>query len=217
MNPVTTENKTRRINCTSEIDVCLWGEGRVSSSFRHCMYGFSEWSCKAFHLKCVHVSYLPCVQTGAVHFVFIYVLTLIILGEEYELWSCLISVLEMGILKVPVYFLKAFQVYTARKMEKVKEDIVYIDKYKQKKGKAVPQHTPWRRRGEKRYSSCSFLTSALDGSEWSASRPGPGKGPPVRIGQEAGWAPEPVWTQRLEENTLCLHRDRTCIARTSSP
>jgi hypothetical protein len=36
------------------------------------------------------------------------------------------------------------------------------------------------------------------GGEWSASRPGralaPGKGPPVPIGQEAGWAPEPVWT-----------------------
>jgi hypothetical protein len=32
--------------------------------------------------------------------------------------------------------------------------------------------------------------------EWSESRPGralpPGKGPPVPIGQEAGWAPEPV-------------------------
>jgi hypothetical protein len=26
--------------------------------------------------------------------------------------------------------------------------------------------------GERRYSSYSFLTSALDGSEWSASRPG---------------------------------------------
>jgi hypothetical protein len=24
----------------------------------------------------------------------------------------------------------------------------------------------------------------------------PGKGPPVPIVQEAGWAPEPVWTQR---------------------
>jgi hypothetical protein len=38
--------------------------------------------------------------------------------------------------------------------------------------------------------------------EWSASRPGryaPGKGPPVLIGQEVGWAPELVWTQRLEE------------------
>jgi hypothetical protein len=59
---------------------------------------------------------------------------------------------------------------------------------------------------ERRYSSYSFSTSELDGSEWSASRPGralaPGKGPPVPIVQEAGWAPEPVWTQRLEEKIL---------------
>jgi hypothetical protein len=31
---------------------------------------------------------------------------------------------------------------------------------------------PWRRRGERRYSSYSFTTLALDGGEWSASRPG---------------------------------------------
>jgi hypothetical protein len=53
--------------------------------------------------------------------------------------------------------------------------------------------------GERRYSSYSFSTSELDGIEWSASRQGralpSGKGPPVPIGQEAGWAPEPVWTQ----------------------
>jgi hypothetical protein len=57
--------------------------------------------------------------------------------------------------------------------------------------------------GERRYSSYSYLTSALDGGEWLASRHGralpPGKGPPVPIGQEAAWAPEPVWTQRLEK------------------
>jgi hypothetical protein len=62
--------------------------------------------------------------------------------------------------------------------------------------------------GERRYSSYSFLTSALDGGEWSASRLGralpPGKGPPVPIVQEAGWAPEPVWTQRFEEKSLPL-------------
>jgi hypothetical protein len=50
------------------------------------------------------------------------------------------------------------------------------------------------------YSSYSFLISALDGGEWSASRPGralpPVKGPPVPIVQEAEWTPEPVWTQR---------------------
>jgi hypothetical protein len=34
----------------------------------------------------------------------------------------------------------------------------------------------------------------------------PGKGPPVSIVQEAGWAPEPVWTQRLEEKSFRLFR-----------
>jgi hypothetical protein len=71
------------------------------------------------------------------------------------------------------------------------------------------------------YSSYSFSTSALDGGEWSASRPGralpPGKGPPVPIGQEAGWAPEPVWIQRLEEKSFAPTGDRTPIARSSSP
>jgi hypothetical protein len=49
--------------------------------------------------------------------------------------------------------------------------------------------------GERRYSFYSFLTSTLDGGEWSASRPGralpSGKEPPVLIVQEAGWSPEP--------------------------
>jgi hypothetical protein len=71
------------------------------------------------------------------------------------------------------------------------------------KSKAVPLHAMEALGGESRYSSYSFTTSALDGGEWSASGPGralpPGKGPPVPIVQEAGWAPEPVWTQRLEE------------------
>jgi hypothetical protein len=64
--------------------------------------------------------------------------------------------------------------------------------------------------GERRYSCYSFSTSALDGGEWSVSLFGralpPGKGPPVPIGQEAGWAPEPVWTQRLEEKSFRLCR-----------
>jgi hypothetical protein len=61
----------------------------------------------------------------------------------------------------------------------------------------------------------------LDGGEWSASRPGrdlpPGKGPPVPIVQEVGWAPEPVWTQRLEEKSFAPAGDRTPISRSSSP
>jgi hypothetical protein len=58
----------------------------------------------------------------------------------------------------------------------------------------------------------SFTTSALDGGEWSASRPGralpPEKGPP---GKETVWAPEPVWTQRLEEKSFAPAGDRTPV------
>jgi hypothetical protein len=53
----------------------------------------------------------------------------------------------------------------------------------------------------------------------SASHPGrslaPGEVPLVLIVQEAGWAPEPVWTQRLEEKyfRLCrwLNLDRPVV------
>jgi hypothetical protein len=49
-----------------------------------------------------------------------------------------------------------------------------------------------------------FLTSALAGCEWPASRPAhfiPGKETPVLIGWEVGWTPEPVWTiWRREKN-----------------
>jgi hypothetical protein len=59
-------------------------------------------------------------------------------------------------------------------------------------------------------SSYSPMTSALYGGKWSASRPGrtlpPGKGPSVPIVQEAGWALEPVGTQRLEEKSFRLCR-----------
>jgi hypothetical protein len=67
--------------------------------------------------------------------------------------------------------------------------------------------------GERRCSSYSLLTSALQGAEWSASLPGralpPDKEPPVPIVQEAGWAPEPVWMQRLEEKTSACVGDWT--------
>jgi hypothetical protein len=36
----------------------------------------------------------------------------------------------------------------------------------------------------------------------SGQRHAPGKVPPVPIVQKAGWAPEPVWTQKLEEKSL---------------
>jgi hypothetical protein len=34
----------------------------------------------------------------------------------------------------------------------------------------------------------------------------PEKGPPIPIGQEAGWAPEPIWTQRIEEISFASRR-----------
>jgi hypothetical protein len=67
----------------------------------------------------------------------------------------------------------------------------------------------------RRYSSYSFLTLALDRGEWSASRPSralpPGSRPPIPIGQEAGWAPEPIWTQRLEEKSSAFVGGRTPV------
>jgi hypothetical protein len=64
--------------------------------------------------------------------------------------------------------------------------------------------------GEGGIDPTQFLTSALDGGERSASRPGralpAGKGPPVPIVQEAGWASETVWTQEVTGKILCLCR-----------
>jgi hypothetical protein len=37
----------------------------------------------------------------------------------------------------------------------------------------------------------------------------PGKGPAIPIAQDAGWAPWPVWTQRLEEKSFGSAWDRT--------
>jgi hypothetical protein len=69
-------------------------------------------------------------------------------------------------------------------------------------------NTPMEAQGERMYSSYSLTNSAIDGGEWSASRPGralpPEEGSPVLIVQEAGWAPDTVWTQRLEENSFRL-------------
>jgi hypothetical protein len=69
---------------------------------------------------------------------------------------------------------------------------------------------PWWHMWGEEYSPYSYLTSALDGGEWSASRPGRAL-PPVPIGQEAGWAPEPVWTQRLEGKPSASVGDRTSV------
>jgi hypothetical protein len=39
----------------------------------------------------------------------------------------------------------------------------------------------------------------------------PGKGPPLSTGQEAGWASELIWTQRLEEKYFASAGDRTPV------
>jgi hypothetical protein len=54
--------------------------------------------------------------------------------------------------------------------------------------------------------------------DWSALRPGRAlpseKGTLVAIGEEAGWQPEPVWKDRLEEkSSLASAGDRTSIVR----
>jgi hypothetical protein len=45
----------------------------------------------------------------------------------------------------------------------------------------------------------------------------PGERTPVPVVQEAGWAPEPVWTQRLKEKSFPSAGNRTPIAQPSSP
>jgi hypothetical protein len=73
------------------------------------------------------------------------------------------------------------------------------------KSKAVPLHDIKARGGEDIYLLLIHDLGIRRG-EWSASRPGralpPGKGPPVPIVPEAGWAPEPVWTQRIEKKSF---------------
>jgi hypothetical protein len=74
----------------------------------------------------------------------------------------------------------------------------------------LSHYTPRRHLGEKRYSSYSFSTSALDGDEWSASRPGralaPGLGHRYPLYRRLG-GPQLVWTQRLEEKSFRLCRE----------
>jgi hypothetical protein len=64
----------------------------------------------------------------------------------------------------------------------------------------LSHYMPWRWLWERRYSSYSFLTSALN---WvSGQCHAPGKEPLVPTVQKTGWSPEPVWTQRLEEKSF---------------
>jgi hypothetical protein len=97
-------------------------------------------------------------------------------------------------------------------------ETIYTETYTKQSSPSTRHGGAW---GERRYSSYSLSTSALDGGEWSASRHGralpPGKGPPVPIVQEAGRAPEPVWTQRLEEKSSAPAGDRTPVVQAVQP
>jgi hypothetical protein len=78
-----------------------------------------------------------------------------------------------------------------------------------KNTKAVPLHAT-KVLGARMYSSYSSSTLALEGDEWSASRPGRAvasrKENPVPTVQETGLAPELVWTQRLQDKSIRLCR-----------
>jgi hypothetical protein len=69
---------------------------------------------------------------------------------------------------------------------------------------------------ERRYSSYSFKTSAVDGVNDQRHAPAAfypqGKDTHTHW-KEAGWAPEQVWTQRLEEKSIASAGDPTSIAR----
>jgi hypothetical protein len=61
---------------------------------------------------------------------------------------------------------------------------------------------------ERMYTSYSLTILALDGDDGQRHAPAAlyprGEDSLVAIGQEAGWAPEPVWVQRLGEKSSCL-------------
>jgi hypothetical protein len=72
--------------------------------------------------------------------------------------------------------------------------------------------------GERKYSSYPILTSALDGISGQRHAPAalyPAKEPPVPTVQEAGWASEPVWTQRPEEKTITSAGDRNPVVQSA--
>jgi hypothetical protein len=90
--------------------------------------------------------------------------------------------------------------------------VTHIGYYSKSKSKAVPL-PPCRQQGGEEYSSYSFLNPALDdvsGQRQARAELYPlGKDPLVPIVQEAGLAPEPVWTQRLDEKWLSSAGDQT--------
>jgi hypothetical protein len=83
------------------------------------------------------------------------------------------------------------------------------------KSKAVPLHREgvW---GERKYSSCSFSTSALDGGEWSASRPG-ARTPRYSLYRRLGGPQSRSEPRGERKNPFVSAGERNSIARSSSP
>jgi hypothetical protein len=116
----------------------------------------------------------------------------------------------------------AFSVYSWTTFRSIRQlttrhNVVCYSPFKLK----LSHYTPRRRLGRKTNRSYTYSTSALDGGEWSASLPGTalslGKGPPVPIVQEAGWAPELVWTQRVQEKSFGVCRGSNLVRPGYSP
>jgi hypothetical protein len=85
------------------------------------------------------------------------------------------------------------------------EPIIADDKVE---SKVVPLRPIEAHLDDRRYSSCSFLTSALEGGEWSASRPGPRFTPGERAPGThctGGWVgPRAGMDTEGREKILCL-------------
>jgi hypothetical protein len=95
---------------------------------------------------------------------------------------------------------------TDSKQQNMRKKAISITGFSIKENKELSRYHNVGVKREMRYSSYSFLTSTLYGGEWLASRHLLVLAP-VPIVQKAVWAPEPVWTQRLEENSFASAGD----------
>jgi hypothetical protein len=105
---------------------------------------------------------------------------------------------------MPVNFLEAKDGYTERKMINWYTSYIMISK-----AKISPTTHLWRRRGRGYIAPTHLRPRHWMG--WVVTvtpRPRftPGERTPVLIGQETGWASEPVWIQRQEEKSFRLCR-----------
>jgi hypothetical protein len=87
---------------------------------------------------------------------------------------------------------------------KITSDVIVCQRTELDKVKKLSRYRHATTKRERKYSSYSFLTSALDVGEWSASLPDRSLAP-VKDHRY------PVWTQRLKEKSFASARDRTPV------